>query len=249
MDNQSLGKWRKSGILIITIDDPSIRRLQSDLAFYPPVPQLKYMDWTDFDGKLYSGWEWVILRKEFSGGIERSENACLKVLVTMGGSDPAGLTLKTISALDILDNSFETTVVIGPGFPYEHQLRDMILKTQRNFDIVQNAENMSVLMAQSDLGIVSFGITAYEMAAMALPSIFLCLTKDHEESATSFVKAGISVCLGEYPKVKQTALATSVKHILQDKKVRSDMVENAKTLAISNGTKNIAKSIMENVNK
>lgn len=57
---------RNKGILVVTIDDPEDKRLEADLAFYPPVPQVKRIDWTDFSRELYAGWEWVILRKEFS---------------------------------------------------------------------------------------------------------------------------------------------------------------------------------------
>lgn len=58
-------KLRNNGTLIATIDDPEDKRLEADLAFYPPVPQVKRIDWTGFTGELYVGWEWVILRKEF----------------------------------------------------------------------------------------------------------------------------------------------------------------------------------------
>ena len=60
-----LDELRNKGILIVTIDDPEDKRLSADLAYYPPVPQVKGIDWTGFTGKLYVGWEWVILRKEF----------------------------------------------------------------------------------------------------------------------------------------------------------------------------------------
>ena len=44
-------KWRSNGLLIVTLDDPSERRLAADLAFYPPVPQVQHLDWTGFTGE------------------------------------------------------------------------------------------------------------------------------------------------------------------------------------------------------
>jgi len=135
-------KLRDKGILIVTIDDPEDKRLEADMAFYPPVPQVKRIDWTSFTGKLYVGWEWVILRKEFSEWRKKYDvhhcrssldtDQCLltnddssmtagdflsphvpnpvphapKILVTMGGSDPQGMTLKTVNALELLDEDF-----------------------------------------------------------------------------------------------------------------------------------------------
>ena len=46
-------RLRKDGVLIATIDDPSDRRLDADLAFYPPIPQVQTMNWAGFTGKLF----------------------------------------------------------------------------------------------------------------------------------------------------------------------------------------------------
>ena len=49
-------RLRDEGMLIVTIDDPTDRRLDADLAFYPPIPQLQQIDWLGFTGKRYAGW-------------------------------------------------------------------------------------------------------------------------------------------------------------------------------------------------
>ena len=43
---------KETGVKIITIDDPEDKRLEADIAFYPPVPQLETMDWTDYKAKI-----------------------------------------------------------------------------------------------------------------------------------------------------------------------------------------------------
>ena len=105
---------RKKGILVVTIDDPTDRRLLADLAFYPPVPQVEKMDWQGFTGQRFIGWEWVILRREFSHNDENlykrikatKKTKIHNILVTMGGSDPKGMTLKTMEALKVIDGQF-----------------------------------------------------------------------------------------------------------------------------------------------
>lgn len=47
---------KKTGIKVVTIDDPEEKRLESDLAFYPPVPQLENTNLYRFKGELYVGW-------------------------------------------------------------------------------------------------------------------------------------------------------------------------------------------------
>ena len=44
---------RKRKICIVTLDDPTKKRLFCDLAFYPPVPQIKKMNWDNFLGENY----------------------------------------------------------------------------------------------------------------------------------------------------------------------------------------------------
>ena len=51
LSRASLDRIRKSGVLVVSIDDGTERRLASDLAFYPPVPQVAEMDWTGFTGR------------------------------------------------------------------------------------------------------------------------------------------------------------------------------------------------------
>jgi len=224
----SVEKWRSGGVLIATVDDPSERRLAADLAFYPPVPQVQKLDWTGFTGQLYVGWEWVVLRREFARALSkgqelRAKNQKPRILVTMGGSDPAGLTLKAVEALDVLDEDFETVIVLGPGFSHHEALRSVLSSTRRHFDVRQNVVDMPALMAQADLAVASFGITAYELAAMGVPAIYLCLTEDHAESASAFVKEGMAVSLGVSGCVSVRTLADEVEYLLKNTSKRLRM--------------------------
>jgi spore coat polysaccharide biosynthesis protein SpsF len=122
---------RESGVLIVTIDDPSERRLYADLAFYPPVPQVERLDWKGFTGKIYIGWDWVLLRPQFSNSATRarargalsmagshSVDCQMTLLVTMGGSDPAMMTLISLKAIDRIEKNLRVLVVLGSGFSH-----------------------------------------------------------------------------------------------------------------------------------
>ena len=231
---------REQGILIVTLDDPSERRLAADLAFYPPVPQVQRLDWTGFTGQLYVGWDWVVLRREFAHRPSSVPHERPRILVTMGGSDPTGLTLKAVEALDLLDEEFETVVVLGPGFSHHEALRNLLSRTRRLFDVRQNVTDMSSLMAQSDLAVASFGVTAYELGAMGVPAIYLCLTQDHAESASAFVKAGMAVCLGEHTQVTEQVIAETIRHLLNDVSGRLRMANLARQQIDGQGVRRIA---------
>ena len=235
---------RDQGVFIVTLDDPSERRLAADLAFYPPVPQVQKLDWTGFTGQLYVGWEWVVLRREFAQRPPRVPHERPVVLVTMGGSDPAGLTLKIVEALDLLDEDFETVVVLGPGFCFHEALGDLLAKTRRHFDVRQNVTDMRSLMAQADLAVASFGVTAYELAAMGVPAIYLCLTPDHAESASIFDSIGAAVSAGIHSTISAEFLALLVAELIRDPARRGNMSREARTAVDGLGTRRVCARIV-----
>jgi len=251
----SVEKWRSEGLLIVTLDDPSERRLAADLAFYPPVPQVERIDWAGFTGKLYVGWEWVILRKEFATTpcpkpqVPSPKPRAPKVLVTMGGSDPQGMTLKAVKALEMLDEDFEVVVVLGAGFQYKENLDNLMSTCKHRFDVRENVQNMAEIMAQSDLAVASFGVTAYELAAMGVPAIYLCLTEDHAKSASAFVEAGIGVCLGVFTHTSTDMLTEEVRQLLNDASRRSQMADRAGQHVDGRGVKRIARMIATRTEK
>ena len=273
LPRQVVDAWRSQGVLIVTVDDPGERRLSADMAFYPPVPQVKRLDWSGFTGQLYVGWEWIVLRREFShcpadrrnaphlpegtaaenksprpqgrgetgnrfgkapggrvrGHVQPPERPV--VLVTMGGSDPAGLTLKAVEALDLMDEDFESVLVLGPAFPHHEALKRLIAGARRSFTLrvcaadmpglmthdfggAEHPPTLASLMAQADLALVSFGVTAYELASLGVPAIYLCLTEDHAESASMLVEAGLGKSLGVASRVSEKILAEAVRDSL-----------------------------------
>lgn len=183
-------------LLVVDIDDPEDKRIAADLAFYPPVPQIRRMNWDRFEGELYSGWEYIILRKEFRDDYEKPDNKVPVVLVSMGGSDPNNLTTFIIDVLQDLDVPFALKVMIGAGFNNEITEKVKTGFTKHIPEIIENCSSVARLMSEADLAIASFGVTAYELASMGVPSLFVYLTEDHEASASAFVENGYGESLG-----------------------------------------------------
>ncbi len=106
----------RTGVRVVVIDDSSEARLAADDAFYPPVPQVLALAWPDFAGRVHIGWEWVLLRPEFAVRPQRSPQRPPVVLVTMGGTDPARLTLKAVRGLARVAGPLECILLLGPGY-------------------------------------------------------------------------------------------------------------------------------------
>ncbi len=244
LSKATLDALASDGAVIALLEDSSDRRWAADLAFYPPVPQVQRADWSGFRGRLCVGWEWVILRSQFSGPIAPRRNSKNSLLIAMGGSDPAGLTLKAVRAVDRLDGDFESVIIAGAGFCHWQSLRDLLGKARRRLTVREDVTEMSAAMAEADLAICSFGMTAYELAAMGVPSVYSCLTADHEESASALVAAGMGVSVGVDDQDTETRLAAAVERLLMDENARARMSAKARELVDGRGASRVAELLV-----
>jgi spore coat polysaccharide biosynthesis protein SpsF len=206
-----------------TVDDGSERRLACDLAYYPPLPQVARMKWTGSKARARVGWEWAILGQQQTHDRPRKPSRNPTLLVTMGGSDPFGLTLKCAQGLKKLDPVFRARFVIGPGFADKDRLARTLVGLSPNFETVEGARGLATEFATCDVALVAFGVTAYELAAAGVPAIYLGISDDHVESASAFAEAGMGINLGHMDKVKGEDIAKAVRSLLSDSTRRRQM--------------------------
>jgi len=235
------------GTVIAVLDDLSDRRWAADLAFYPPVPQVRRVDWSGFRGRLCVGWEWIVLRSQFAESFPSREKSKRSLLIAMGGSDPAGLTLKAVRALERLDEDFESVIIVGAGFCHRQALGELLSQTRRRFTVREDVSEMSAAMAQADLAVCSFGMTSYELAAMGVPAVCVCLTEDHAESASALVAAGMGISVGVDDQDTEPRLAVEVERLLADKNARAQMSARARELVDGRGPSRIAELLVSAV--
>ena len=161
----------------------------------------------------------------------------------MGGSDPAGMTLKAVSALDRVDRDFTGVVILGQGFSHFQDLERCLNRARHSFEVRRNVTRIWEEMAQADMAIGSFGVTAYELAAMGIPALLLSLTSDHAESASAFSAEGMAVNLGVHEQVSENALAEEIAKLLEDRPRRVSMGRKARETIDGAGAARVARVI------
>jgi spore coat polysaccharide biosynthesis protein SpsF len=202
--------------LTAVIDDGSERRLVADVAYFPPVPQALALSWEGSACRPRIGWDWAILGTNRTGATWGQNSNRLTLLVSMGGSDPQGLTLQCAQALAPLEPAFRARFVIGPGVEDAARISKSIVGLAPHFETLEGADGLSTEFASADLALAAFGVTAYELAAYGVPAIYLSLTEDHARSAAAFEAAGMGVSLGVSSEVAPGAIADSVSSLLAD---------------------------------
>lgn len=237
---------RDAGLICVCIDDPSDRRLQCDLCFYPPVPQVEAMSWAGFDGTRHCGWDWILLNPSFTRtqpDVEHSPTAIMKILVCMGGADPNGMVFTALDALARITAPFHVHIVLGQSFRHEDRVKSILAAAPFDATVHSHVHDMAALMRRMDLAIASFGVTAYELAASAVPSILLGLTPDHVQASEALVEAGVAFSAGLQDNIDGAFLATHIEAFIRDTHKRARMHEAAQNLNLNNGALNIAREI------
>ncbi len=201
---------------MVTIDDPEEKRLESDIAFYPPVHQLEKTNWNGFKGELLVGWEYVILRKEFLKQYPKPNNTIPNILVSMGGTDNNDMTQFVVDALGKINKPFSATIILGPGYLFEENLKNILHSLLIKYSIHHNPINIAEIMSKANLAIISFGQTAYELTVLKVPSIYLCLTDDHNNSAQLFVDSNFGKSLGVYGAISDVEIVENVNEFLEN---------------------------------
>ncbi len=208
--------------LTAVVDDASERRLAADFAYYPPVPQAETLDWSGSHCEPRIGWEWSLLGANQTAAA-RPQAGRPTLLVTMGGSDPLGLTLRSARALAKLDPVFRARFVIGPGVENRSTVARQIVALRSNFETIEGADDLATEFARADLALAAFGVTAYELAAFGVPALYLCLSTDHALSASAFEQAGIGASLGVAEAVLDETISHGVSSLLNDASRRREM--------------------------
>ncbi len=218
---EGLAKFVRDVPLTAAIDDASERRLAADFAYYPPVPQAAELDWQDSHCTARIGWEWALLGLPQTVAKPRFFSPRPTLLVTMGGSDPHGMTLRAARALAALDPVFRARFVIGPGFENRAKIAQTIVSLRSNFETIEGADSLTTEYGCADLALAAFGVTAYELAACGVPAVYLCATEDHAISACAFEHAGMGISLGL--DADDNAIAHTVWALLGDGERRREM--------------------------
>lgn len=223
IDRPALGRLSRTVSLTAVVDDSSSRRLAADVAYYPPLPQTASLDWWDSACVPRIGWEWALLGIAKTQTHVRQMSPRPTLLVTMGGSDPMGLTLQAAHALARLDPVFRARFVIGPGMANKTGVAKTIVGLSPNFETLEGADGLATEFAAADAALCAFGVTAYELAAYGVPALYLCLTEDHALSASAFEDAGIGLSLGLAARADDDAIAKSAWALLTDSARRREM--------------------------
>jgi spore coat polysaccharide biosynthesis predicted glycosyltransferase SpsG/CMP-N-acetylneuraminic acid synthetase len=199
---------------------------------------------------FYGGPAYAILREHFRGREKHLRERPELVLLSFGGSDPQGLTLKAARALQGLEPSIEVVAVAGPAFSYRREFEAFMKANEKGLPrkvplINEAGGHIAELMLEADLVVGSGGMSVYELAALGTPGIVLGQNAREEKRMREFARHGTVEYLGLGPEVEELALFEAVRALLADAGRRRAMSERGRALVDGLGATRTAEMVLE----
>ena len=153
---------KANAIPLVTFDDRGQGAALADLhvaalAFDPQEPLAGAV--------ILRGADYLILNPQVTE-FARERRAPGSILVTLGGSDTYGVTVKVVNELKL--RGLAATIVIGPGFAHTYALTATVTPA---FTLKYGVRSMIREFFRHDLAITGGGITPFEANASGLPCI------------------------------------------------------------------------------
>lgn len=190
-------------------------------------------------GRLLLGSRFALLRREFIARRNWKREVAPfghKVLVTMGGSDPANVTLKVIEALaGAKIDGLECMVVAGGSNPHVASLEAAVRHAAVPIHLVKNATNMPELMAWADIAIAGAGSTCWEMCLLGLPALLIDLAENQLPIARRLAELEVSVHIGDAQSVTPANIALCAERLLRSQSSRTEMSRKSADLVDGDG--------------
>jgi UDP-2,4-diacetamido-2,4,6-trideoxy-beta-L-altropyranose hydrolase len=152
------------------------------------------------ESKLLMGPHYALLRADFAASrpaaLRRRTGMLVRILVSMGGSDPNNATAKALAGLESAwQENWHVDVVIGAGNPHRESIEAICSRLPAATLHVQTSK-MAQLMTAADCAIGAGGSTTWERCCLGLPSLVSILSIDQMPIATAVALAGAQSLLG-----------------------------------------------------
>ncbi len=198
--------------------------------------------------RLLLGPQYCMLRREFNSWRawrRKIAPSGYRVLVTMGGSDPEGVTERAIAALNsIEDDHLEGTVVVGGGNPRLELLERAVAGVgKKKIVLRRDVSNMAELMAWADVAISAAGTTCWEMCLMGLPALLVDLAENQTRVARELDRRGCAIHLGGSHDFSAEKIVEQGGRLLRSQEDRQAMSLRCRELVDEKGARRVVSAL------
>ena len=238
-DRRFLEKLRKQSpeTKIITFEDQGSGAELADLVISDLYPNNEIDD-----QKQLTGIQNAVLAPSFETLSRQRETSkeVSEIVVLFGGTDPSGLAVKALTALEHLGFAGRVKVIRGLGAAEINQQFDL------DVEYLSNVKNMPRVLSSADLALSSAGRTITELASLGVPTI--CLAQNEKELNHSHTTQQNGVhMLGLGSSVSTDTLAREIQTLIDDYGLRKTLSSNALESTKHRSNKRIVSEIFSRI--
>lgn len=190
---------RDAGLFVAVIDQLGGRQLVCNAVINAaPIPEWHRYEYEGEAPQELFGPSYALLPSFFAErkDMPRNSGDLRRILVTMGGVDRTGATLRIVQALAGVPG-VEKDVVVGPGFPFWSELNTLAAGlNDPHLNLARAVTDIHERMHRADVAISAGGNTLYELACLGTPAIVLWEDSHEDILGRAFAKAGCALHLG-----------------------------------------------------
>lgn len=165
-DAAHVERVKATGTAVVTFDDRGSGAALSDLNVAALVFDPQVVGRLQ-GARVLNGVDFLVLNPGIAR-FRRPRTLVRSVLVTLGGADTYGATVKVVRLLK--GKSWQVTVVLGPAFVHHDALAAVL---PSHFEVKHGVASMAEEMARHDIAVTGGGITPFEANAAGLPCLVL----------------------------------------------------------------------------
>jgi len=199
--------------------------------------------------KLLLGTGYALLRREFlarrSWTREISPKA-RRILVTMGGADPAEATERALDAVELLEEvDFEVKMVIGAANRQRQVLSRRAKESRIPVEVVGPATGMPEMMAWADIAISAAGGTLWELLFMQVPTIAISIAANQGPAARRLGELGATISF-DLESLNSADLAHVIQRLIHSDSMRTRMATGGRKIVDGNGASRVVHALKGN---
>ena len=246
-----LAAMKKAGRRVVAVDDLATVDLTAADIVLNPGPYAWHLPYAlGRSTRWLGGSRFVLLRPEIVAARGTREPAAVvrRVLVSMGGSDPAQLTGPVLDALREELRALETRVVLGPASSGAEGVLAVVDRMRTDgveiAAVTADARQMAEEMRAADLAIVAAGGTVWELASLGTPALTLISADNQRPVASAAHELGLAVPAGTGDGIEPDDLRAAFKALASDTEARAKMSARGRMLVDGAGAARAARAIL-----
>lgn len=236
--------------LTAAFGDDRLRRLGSDISIVPYV----HSPSGGWNGKarLLAGPDYFVIRPELRriGSDPSIPHRARNLFVTIGGSDPCGITLDVLDGLERLDlRSLDARVLLGPAYTpkLRRRAREQAEKMDGEVAIVEEDGAMVQELDRADLVVTGGGLTKYEAAYLGVPTLLIPRPETDPSINEAFSNTGSARLLPAVDELDPSRIALQLRELIEDWEARKEMAVNGQALVDGDGSHRILSVLREEI--